>query len=534
MDLYDVIVVGGGTAGCVLAARLSEDAACRVLLLEAGSRRPLETAPSTWPALQGTSADWAGVSVTQSATGTTIPWPRGRGLGGSSAINGMCFLRGHRTGYDAWPAAGATGWGFDDLLPYLKRSEHAEGRDPAVRGVGGPLTVSPAESRHPVAWAGLAAAAETGYPLAADINSGLERGFGWADLNIVGGRRQSAADAYLAPVLRRPNLRVVTEALAHRVLVEDGCCTGVEYGVGAEVFRAGCRGEVVLTAGTVGSAQLLMQSGIGPPDHLRRVGIEVVLDLPGVGANLQDHPRSTVVYSPARTIPAGVNNHAEVIGLVRGDPAQNAAAGRDEPDVPGAADVPYLQFQVMDIPYYAPALPPRLSDPGQGISIAFSAVAPRSRGSVRLAGARPGTPPRLDPDYYGDPRDLEAMAAALRIARAIGRARALDTWRGEEVLPGPGVRDDDGDAVRAYLYASLRTYSHQVGTCKIGTDEMAVVDTELRVRGIGGLRVADASVMPTIVSANTVATVFAIAERAADLLRQTPKRNRQAPRRNAG
>ncbi|SNS37049.1 choline dehydrogenase [Streptosporangium subroseum] len=504
MDGYDYIVVGGGTAGCVVAARLSEDADARVLLLEAGARKPLEAPPPDWLSLQGTSADWAGTSVVQAATGTRIPWPRGRGLGGSSAINGMAFVRGHRSSYDAWAGAGAEGWGFDDLLPYLRRSEHAEGRDPALRGVSGPLTVTPPSSPHPVSEAALAAAAELGYPAAEDINSGLEEGFGLVDRNIVDGRRQSAADAYLLPVLHRPNLTVVTDATAHRVLVAAGRCTGVEYGVGGEVLTAECRGEVVLTAGTVGSAQLLMQSGIGPRSHLREVGVEVLLDLPGVGANLQDHPRSMVVYSPARPIPATVSGHGEVIGLIRSDLTLEA---------------PDLQIQVLGIPYYAPSLPPSLPVPGQGYSVAFSAMAPRSRGSVRLAAGRPGTAPRLDPNYYGDPRDLTVMAAGLRVARALGSTAALGEWRGEEVLPGPRVKDGDDDGVRAYLYGSLRTYSHQVGTCRIGGDDMAVVDTGLRVRGVDGLRVADASVMPSIVSANTNATVYAIAERAAALIR---------------
>jgi choline dehydrogenase len=242
-------------------------------------------------------------------------------------------------------------------------------------------------------------------------------------------------------------------------------------------------------------------SGIGPEPDLRGVGIDVVLDRPGVGANLHDHPRSTVIYSAAQPLPAAVNNHAEVVGLIRSDPAVDALD---------------LQIQIIDAPLYAPALPPRLASPGQGFSIALSAITPGSRGSVRLASADPAAQPLVDPNYYASPRDVAVMTTGLRVARAIGRAAAMDPWRGEEVLPGPGVEDDD--SVRAYLYRSLRTYSHHVGTCRIGTDDMAVVDTSLRVHGIEGLRVADASVMPSIVSANTNATVYGIAERAAALI----------------
>jgi choline dehydrogenase-like flavoprotein len=501
-DSYDFIVVGAGTAGCVLAARLSEDKAARVLLLEAGSEhlpRAVEV-PAAWPSLQGTSADWADTTVPQVATGNPLRWPRGRGLGGPSAINAMSFARGHRDSYDAWVTAGAKGWGFNDLLPFLRRSEHAPGRDPATRGTAGPLTVGPATIRHPIAEAGLAAAAEVGHRRAADLSGGLEEGFGWGDLNIVAGRRQSAADAYLMPALGRPNLRVVTGALVHRVRLHAGRSIGVEYGMGPDLFAVRCSGEVVLTAGTVGSAQLLMLSGVDPQSHLGAVGVDVVVDLPGVGANLHDHPMCGIVYRSAQPVPAGVNNHGEAMGLIRSN---------------AAIDTPDLQIMFVDVPLRGDNLPgPGI---GAGYTIVVALMRPDSRGSVRLADAAPGKAPVIDPRYYTELRDLDAVAAGLRAARKIGGAPALDRWRREEVLPGLDVQDEE--SLRAYPRTNLRSYSHYAGTCRIGLAEDSVVDTDLRVHGISGLRVADASVMPAPISAYTNATVYAIAERAAALIR---------------
>jgi choline dehydrogenase len=397
MSGYDYVVVGGGTAGCVVSARLSSNPDSRVLLVEAGARHPLPemATPPAWLTLLGGPADWNSVTVEQPGTGTVVQIPRGRAVGGSSSINGMVVVRGHRSSYDAWTAAGAPGWGFDDLLPFFRRSESAAGRAAEVQGVDGQMVVAPAAQPHPLAAAGLGAALEAGHLKATDISGGLEQGFGWTDLNIAGGARQSTADAYLRPVVDRPNLDVVTDALVHRIRIDNETCVGVDYTVGGRLLSADCSGEVVLTAGTIGTAQLLLLSGIGPQAHLHRIGIDVVVDLPGVGANLHDHPVSSVVYSAGRSIPVGVNNHIEVLGLMRSTADVNA------PDLQAFFVTP--PFGVDD-----------------QYTIAFSAMAPRSRGSVRLASARPDVAPLVDPKYLGDSSDLEIMVTGLRLAREIG------------------------------------------------------------------------------------------------------------------
>lgn len=499
MDSYDFVIVGGGTAGCVLAARLSANPHVSVLLLEAGAARSPAGAevPPAWPTLLQSPANWGDIAVSQTAAGRPVAIARGRVLGGGSAINAMVFMRGHRSSYDRWVKEGADGWGFDDLLPFFRRTETANGHDPTLRGTDGPLIVGPATPSNAVLAACLGATTEAGYRRADDISGGLEEGFGWTDLTIAGGRRQSAMDAYLRPAMQRGNLRVVTGALAHRLVMDRHKCTGVEYSASGELVRARADNEVVVTAGTIGTPKLLMLSGIGPASALRPHGIEVIADLPGVGENLHDHPYAFVIYRPAKPVPAAANNHGEALGLLRSDPSLN---------------YPDLQILFVDIPL----TPPSAGGPESGYTIAVSPMQPFSRGTVRLHSGSPDAAPVVDPRYLSDPRDVQAMVTGLKIAREIGGARALAPWRAEEALPGPGA--DTDEALRRYADRTMESYFHPVGTCRIGADEMAVVGPELRVHGISGLRIADASVMPSIVSGNTNATVYAIAERAAALM----------------
>ena len=503
MTQYDYVIVGGGTAGCVLAARLSQDPAARVLLLEAGGAEPggAGSDPAGWPQLLSSDADWGGLTVPQAAAGP-VAYPRGRVLGGSGAINAMAHIRGHQGVYDAWADGGADGWSYSDLLPYFKRSEDTgKDRDPELRGTGGPVRVAPVPEagRHPVARAFAMALCALGYPVTEDLSGRRQEGVAWPDLAIADGHRVSPASAYLRPALNRPNLTVRTGCLVTRLLMEASRCVGASYVCDDAVEHVHAAEEVVLCAGAVGSPQLLMLSGIGPAGHLGALALGVVTDLPGVGSNLQDHPVVTATYAAAAPMHASGYNHGETYAAISS---------------PLAGDWPDLQL----FPILLPVAPPGREIPDARFALAASVVAPTSSGTVRLASAGLESAPLVDPGFLTASVDLDRLEDGLGIIRRAAASAAMSELGSWEAWPG--LDTPDGDRLRTWARSAVGSYYHPAGTCRIGqaTDPGSVVDPQLRVHGITGLRVADASVMPVIPNAPLHATVLAIAEKAADLI----------------
>ncbi len=533
MAQYDYIIIGAGSAGCVLANRLSDDPQTRVLLLEAGGpdNSPMIHIPAGYShTIKDPKINW--LYKTEPTPGTkdrVHVWPRGKVLGGSSSINGLLYIRGQSQDYDGWRQMGNTGWGWDDVLPYFKKSENQQHGADDFHGVEGPLTVTDATESNPISDAVVEAGVQAGLPRNPDPNGASQEGIGYYQLTVRKGKRVSAAIAYLRPAMKRQNLVVETHALANHIVFRGRRAVGVSYRQNDQELEARASKEIILCGGAVNSPQLLQLSGVGAGEHLRTHGIETVHHLPGVGENLQDHFIAGLLY---RVITKGSLNERsrgwplvkEIAkwaltrrGLLTMSPAHVFAFAKSRPDL----ETPDIQFCILpgtlDSDKFLSEGKFEL-EREPGLTLAPIVLHPESRGSIRISSPSPLDHPAIEPNYLDSPRDQQVIVAGLKWGRTIANQSALDAVLGHEVSPGPEAKTDEH--LLEFSQKAGSTIYHPVGTCSMGpsSDPMAVVDHELRVHGISHLRVIDASVMPRIVSGNTNAPTIMIAEKAADMI----------------
>jgi choline dehydrogenase len=524
----DFIVVGAGSAGCAVAARLSEDPTTRVVLLEAGGEdrnRWIHIPLGFGKTFADPSVNWCYETEPDPGAGDRrVFWPRGKVLGGSSSINGMVYIRGQAEDFDYWRQLGNTGWSFEDVLPYFKRSEHQTRGADAFHGTDGPLCVSDVPDRHPICEAFIQAANALDIPRNDDFNGARQEGVGYHQTTTRNGRRCSTAVGYLRPAMQRPNLRVMTGALTEKVTFEGRRAIGVAFRQNGRLMTARASREIILCGGAVNSPQLLMLSGIGPREHLMELGIPVLHDLPGVGQSLQDHYSAPVklkcrlpitvndvMRSNAKKLQAGLQYMMFKTGPLAMGTSPAALFARTRPELAS----PDIKCSIS--PFSADR-PQDGLHPWSGFTIIAYQLRPGSRGQIKLKTARPTDPPAVYPNYLAAETDQRTIVAGLRLCRQLLANPHLQRFIESEFLPGRGVQTDE----QLLDYARQRggTVYHPTSTCKMGSDPKGVVDAELRVHGIGGLRVADASIMPTVVSGNTNAATIMIGERAADMVRQ--------------
>ncbi len=532
-EAFDYIVVGAGSAGCVLAARLSEDPATRVLLLEAGPpdrslwiHLPIGYGKTMW----SDTYNWRfQTDPDPNMNGRRIYWPRGKTLGGSSSINGLIYIRGQREDYDHWAALGNAGWGYADLLPYFIKSEGNQRGASPFHGGSGPLKVSDIGAQHELIEAFIAGAQQTGVPRTDDFNGATQEGAGYFQLNTHKGWRVSTAKAYLDPARRRPNLRIETDAFAAGVIMEGTRAVGVRYRQGGEMKSARCTAEVLLAAGSIQSPQLLQLSGIGPRALLAARGVPVVVDAPDVGENLQDHLQIRLNFECTRPITTNdqlnswfgqmtlglqwllLRSGPLAVGINQGGCFMRAL--RDAHGQP-VATTPDIQFHVATL---SADMAGGKVHPYSGFTMSVCQLRPESRGHIRIRSTDPFEPPEMQPNYLATELDRRTAVAGLQAARAIAASAAMRLYVKREVKPGPEAGSDA--ELLEFCRNNGATIFHPTGTCRMGIDARAVVDTRLRVNGAAGLRVIDCSVMPTLVSGNTNAPAVMLAEKAADMIR---------------